>query len=91
MCMFIVPAIVVGLEWHYYCNCFFIIIRERLKSLQRNQEQMQYHGNHTGRGVGTPTTPDLLSTYHDSMGRVSPSSLLDEIVETEGTTSPVLK
>ena len=73
----------------------FVFRRERLKSLQRNQEQMHYSQNgHHGKTNGDmvmPTTPDLLSTYHDSLGRVSPSSLLDEIVESEGTTSPILK
>lgn len=79
-----------------YFNVFmFSYIRERLKSLQRNQELIQYNGINGRHGNPTVTvaaTPDLLSTYHDSVGgRLSPSSLLDEIVESEGTTSPVLK
>ena len=53
---------------------------------------MYYTSNHHGNtGNDMASTPDLLSTYHDSIGRMSPSSLLDEIVESEGTTSPVLK
>ena len=63
--------------------------RDRLHSLQRNQEQMyqpfSYHNDSRNYG---DTTPDLLSA-HDA-GRVSPASLLDEIVESEGTVSPLI-
>ena len=67
----------------------FHFFRDRLHSLQRNQEQLyqpfSFHNNSINYGN---ITPDRLSV-HDP-GRVSPASLLDEIVISEGTESPLI-
>ena len=62
---------------------------------QQQQQQLYIPLIHTNSDddliIGGDTRPDLLSAHQDIGRANSPGSLLNEIVETEGTASPVLK
>ena len=69
--------------------------QHELQQQQQQQQQQLYlpliHTNSNDDLIGGDTRPDLLSAHQDIGRANSPGSLLNEIVETEGTASPVLK
>ena len=69
--------------------------QHELQQQQQQQQQQLYlpliHTNSDDDLIGGDTRPDLLSAHQDIGRANSPGSLLNEIVETEGTASPVLK
>ena len=72
-------------------------LQQQQHELQQQQQQQQQlylpliHTNSDDDLIGGDTRPDLLSAHQDIGRANSPGSLLNEIVETEGTASPVLK
>ena len=72
-------------------------LQQQQHELQQQQQQQQLYIPliHTNSDddliIGGDTRPDLLSAHQDIGRANSPGSLLNEIVETEGTASPVLK
>ena len=72
-------------------------LQQQQHELQQQQQQQQQlyipliNANSDDDLIGGDTRPDLLSAHQDIGRANSPGSLLNEIVETEGTASPVLK